>query len=92
MPQLNTGSSTVRGSYPEAASSMYILKRARRANNSFIGGIVPLQQIRGMVDLVPRFGEKADRRLGKTNCLAYSTEFWLNKYFDKELFYALDTQ
>ncbi len=40
-------------------------------------------------DVVPRFGAKADPRLNKTNTLACSNEFWLNKYFNKELFYAL---
>lgn len=70
---------------------MYVLKRARQTDNTPIGGVVPLQQIRGMVDLVPRFGEKADRRLMRTNCLEYSTEFFLNKYIDKELYYALDS-
>lgn len=92
VPQLNPSrNSNSRGCYPEASSSMYILKRAQRTDNTLIGGVVPLQQIRGMVNLVPRFGEKADRRLTKMNCLAFSREFWLNKYFDKETFYALDS-
>lgn len=76
-------------SIPEPASSLHILKRARRANGCPLGDIVPVSQIRSLVSLVPRFGEKADPRLTKTNCLAFSTEFWLNKYFTKELYFAL---
>ena len=70
---------------------MYVLKHATWMNEMPMGGIIPLQQIRALVDLVPRFGEKADRHLTKMNSLSYSSEFWLNKYLDKELFYALDT-
>jgi hypothetical protein len=69
---------------------MYILKRAKRLDGTIIGGIIPLSQIRALVDLVPRFGAQADRRLTKENSLEYSTEFFLNKYFDKEFFFALD--
>ena len=81
----------MRGPYPEAATLMYVLKHAIWTDGTPIGGIIPLRQIRALADLVPRFGEKADRCLTKTNSLSYCLEFWLNKYFDKELFYAMDT-
>ena len=68
---------------------MHLLKKATRANGARIGDIVPLDQIRALVDLTPRFGSKANARLTSFSSMAYSTEFWLNKYFDKELFYAL---
>jgi len=77
------------GQYPESATSLYVLCRARRADNSLLGDAIPLHQLRGLVSLIPRFGAKADSRLTPTNSLAYSNEFWLNKYFNKELFYAL---
>ena len=35
-----------------------------------------------------RFGKQANRQLAKETVLEYSSEFWLNKYFEKELFYA----
>jgi hypothetical protein len=68
---------------------MHLLKRARRADRSIMGDIVPLAQLRTLVDLVPRFGKQANRQLAKETVLEYSSEFWLNKYFEKELFYAL---
>jgi hypothetical protein len=92
IPQINkniSGSSTVRGLYPEPKSSLYILKRARRANGELIGDILPLQQVRALVDLTPCFGDVADRRLTKYNSSTYSSEFRLNKYFDKELYLSL---
>ena len=77
------------GPFPDPITSMYILKRATRADGSRMGDIVPLRQLRNYVELTPCFGKKADSRLARENSSAYSHEFWLNKYFDKELFYAL---
>ena len=67
---------------------MHLLKRARQSDGSIMGDIVPLGQLRKLVDLVPRFGKQANRQLAKETVLEYSSEFWLNKYFEKELFYA----
>ncbi len=45
-------------------------------------------QLRTLVDLVPCSGKQVNRQLAKETILEYSSEFWLNKYFEKELFYA----
>ncbi|KAF8808091.1 hypothetical protein BYT27DRAFT_7097852, partial [Phlegmacium glaucopus] len=92
VPQINkniSGLSTAQGPYPEAKSSLYILKQARRANGKLIGNILPLQQVRAPVDLIPCFGNVADHRLTKYNSSTYCSEFRLNKYFDKELYLSL---
>ena len=88
VPQFNHATGTT-GPYPKSATALHILRRAFRADNSQLGDVVPLHQLRGLVSLIPRFGAKADRRLSKMNSLACSNEFWLNKYFNKELFYTL---
>ena len=54
-----------------------------------IGDILPLDQIRTLADTIPRFGKTANRALTKNNSTEYSTEYWLNKYFNKELFWSL---
>jgi len=96
VPQVNpsttgrTGQSP-RGCYPEPNSSLYILKRAKRADTSIIGDIVPLHQLRALVDLTPCFGETANRSLTSKNSTVYSSEYFLNKYFDKEMFWALNS-
>jgi hypothetical protein len=41
------------------------------------------------VELTPCFGKRADPRLTKQNSLDYLDEFWLSKWFNKELFWAL---
>jgi hypothetical protein len=74
---------------PDPASSLYLLRRSTRTDGSRLGDIVPLTQLRARVDLTPHFGAKADTRITKENCMEYSSQFWLNKYFEKELFFAL---
>ncbi|KAH9174837.1 hypothetical protein EDB89DRAFT_2113547 [Lactarius sanguifluus] len=81
--------SNQRGVYPHSSTGMYLLKRAWQNDGAIMGDVVPLAQLRALVNLVPWFGEEADKRLTKEMALEYSSEFWLNKYFDKELFYAL---
>jgi len=77
------------GIYPEPNTGLFLLKRAKCANGKEAGDIIPIDQLRSFVDIAPRFGEKADPRFTNSSSLTYATEFWLNKYFDKELFYAL---
>jgi hypothetical protein len=72
-----------------SASPLYVLKRVSRTDGSLLGDIVPLNQLCSLASLVARFRKKADSRLSKTNSLTFSAEFWLNKYFTKELYYAL---
>lgn len=91
-PQVNcsvSGSRTLRGPFPEPASSLYLLTRARRTDGTVIGDVLPLDQIRAFVNLTPKFGAKADRRFTKDNSTVHCSEYFLNKYFDKELFFPL---
>ena len=92
VPQINqsvSGSNILRGPFPESSTSLYVLKRGKRSNGTIIGDVLPLDQLRTLVDLVPRFGKQANRALTKSNSTKYSTEYWLNKYFTKELFWSL---
>lgn len=92
VPQVNammSGSLRQRGPYREPATNMYILERARRADGTFLGDVVPLSWIRSLVDLAPRLRETADTRLSKETTMEYSTEFFLNHHFDKEIFFAI---
>lgn len=74
---------------PDPVSGMYLLKRSTRPDGSRKGGIVPLSQCRVPIELTPRFHEKADPRLTKYNSLEISSEYWVDKYFHKELFWGL---
>jgi hypothetical protein len=73
----------------DPVSGMFIVKRALRADGTRVGDIVPLSRLRVPVELIPRFGKKADARLTPQNSLEYTSEFYLNKYSDKEIFYSV---
>ena len=77
------------GMYPDSNTGLYLLKRAVRSTGEVLGDIIPLDQLRSLADVSPRFGEVASPRLTNTNSIVFAKEFWLNKYFDKELFYIL---
>ena len=92
VPQLNPtvqALSHLRGLYPDPSTGMYVLKRAQWTDGTIMGDVVPLGQVRTLLDLVPRFGADANKQLTKETSLELSREFWLNKYFEKELFYSL---
>jgi hypothetical protein len=71
------------------STGMYILRRARRANNDRIGDVIPITQIVAPIHLIPRFGPKADPQLTMQSSINHATEFYLNKFWNKELFFAL---
>jgi hypothetical protein len=77
------------GLHPEPNTGLFLFKRAKRSTGEDAADIIPLDQLRSLADVAPRFGEKADPQFTNTSSLAYATHFWLNKYFDKEMFYAL---
>lgn len=92
IPQQNPAaqaSSTRKGLYPDPSTGMHVLKPSRRSDGMLMGDVVPLGQLRALLDLIPRFGAAANKQLTKETSLELSLEFWLNKYFKKELFYAL---
>jgi len=89
IPQPCPQSPEQKGLYVEPSTKMFLMKSARRSDRSIMGGILPLGQVRALVNLVPLFGEVADNRLTKETLLEYGSEFRLNPYFDKELYYAL---
>ena len=48
-----------------------------------------LDQLRSYAHITPRFGAVADNRLTDSNSIFSSESFFLNKYFDKDFFYAV---
>ena len=89
LPQRDPANHARQGMFPDPNTGLFILKRATHSNGELAGDVIPLNQLRSLVDVAPHFGEKANPQLTNTNSLPFATEFWLNKYFDKELFYLL---
>jgi hypothetical protein len=73
----------------DPSTGMHILKRAKHASGAPVGDIVPLRQVRSFINLIPQFGAAADARLIKSTSLHYSSSFFLNKYFDKQIYDTL---
>ena len=78
------------GPHVEPSTGMHLLKQAWQSNGSLLGDVIPLGHVRALLNLVPHFGTVADNHLTKETSLEHSSDFWLNKYFDKELFNALN--
>jgi hypothetical protein len=80
-----------RGPRPDPMTGMHALKRSLRSDGTRLGDIVPISQFRASAPLLPRHEAnlKADSRLRKENSMEFLSDFWLNKYFEKDLYYAL---
>ena len=87
IPQLSAAST--RAAIPDPNTGLYIFKRAFRTDHTRIGGIIPLAHCHMPVQLVPRFGVRADTSLKPTTSMERSREFFLNGNFDKDIFQYL---
>jgi hypothetical protein len=77
------------GSSTEATMGLHVLKRAKRTNGRDFGEVFPLDQLRSYIHITPRFSAVADNHLTHSNSIFSSETFFLNKYFDKDFFYAV---
>ncbi|KIK33927.1 hypothetical protein CY34DRAFT_26962 [Suillus luteus UH-Slu-Lm8-n1] len=60
----------------DPVTGMHVVKRAKHANGSPVGDIVPLQQVRSFINLIPQFGAAVDARLTKVTSSHYSSSFF----------------
>jgi len=72
-----------------AAAGMHVLKRAIKSNGSRVAEVIPLRHIHSLTHVIPHFGKEANPWLTHHTSYELSNEFWLNKYWNKEFFYAL---
>jgi hypothetical protein len=73
----------------ESTTGLHVLRRAKRALGEDLGVVFPLDQLSSYAHIVPRFGPAANNRLTCLNSIYSSQSFFLNKYFDKDFFYAI---
>lgn len=66
-----------------------ILKHAKQAFCEWLGDAIPLSQVWAFAHLISRFGPTADTRLTAYNSVEHLTEFYLNKYFNKNTYFVL---
>ena len=72
-----------------AATGLHVLRRAIRNNRERIGDVLPLSYIRSPVHLIPRFGKTANPRVTTNTSYELYSEFWLNRYWNKQIYYCL---
>ena len=71
VPQPNAQCPSQKGSYVESSAGMYCLKQACHIDGSFLGDVIALEHIRALVDLIPHFGEAAEKCLSKETVLEH---------------------
>lgn len=60
-----------------------------RANGTRLGDIFKLTDIREIIELVPRFGERMPDGLDCNNSLELMKSFYINNFSDKETFHTI---
>ncbi|KAG2105843.1 uncharacterized protein F5147DRAFT_746400 [Suillus discolor] len=73
----------------DPAMQLHSIRRAKCSNGMLVGDIVPLTQIKAPVNLIPCFGASADSRFTSQNSMEHTSEFWVNKFWDKNTFFPL---
>ncbi|KAG2105472.1 uncharacterized protein F5147DRAFT_775241 [Suillus discolor] len=73
----------------DSVTEMHTLAWAKHANGTLVGDIVPLMQLRAFINIIPKLGAAADPRLTKSTSAHYHSSFYLNKYFDKQIYDTL---
>jgi hypothetical protein len=74
----------------DLATGMHVMRRAQCSNGARIGDVIPLNKIVSPAHLIPRFGRSADTRLALETSNEYSTDFFLNKFWNTEFFFSID--
>ncbi|KAG2058765.1 hypothetical protein BDR06DRAFT_980181 [Suillus hirtellus] len=73
----------------DSATKMHTLAWAKHANGILVGDIVPLMQLQAFVNIILKLGAAADPRLTKSTSVHYHSSFYLNKYFNKQIYDTL---
>lgn len=76
---------------PAPHIDMFLVERHNRSGGNRIrmGDIVRLTDVREVVELVPRYGQRMDDRFNSNTSLELADSFYLNNFADKETFHAI---
>ncbi|KAG1747218.1 uncharacterized protein EDB91DRAFT_1235953 [Suillus paluster] len=77
------------GNLLEHTMQMHVLKRAMQSAGTPFGDILPLDQLHSLAHIIPCFGCVANSRLTAENSAHFAQMFFLNKYIDKDFYYAI---
>ena len=74
---------------PSPGLEMFVVQCRRRSNSLPLGDIIPLDHMRQVVQLVPKFGAQVPVNMMSDNCLDVGYKFYVNSFADKETFHAV---
>ena len=80
---------SIRGPQADPVTGLHTLRRSSQSDGTNMGDVIPVTQFRAAIELIPRFGWRAEPRLTKETSHRYTNNFLINKYFDKDLFHCL---
>ncbi|KAG1802822.1 uncharacterized protein HD556DRAFT_1489651 [Suillus plorans] len=74
---------------PAPVTDMFLVHHRVRSNNTALGDIVPLESVRQIIQLIPKFGREVSASMNCDNSLQLAREFYVNNFADKETFHAI---
>ncbi|KAG1802576.1 hypothetical protein EV424DRAFT_1331381 [Suillus variegatus] len=74
---------------PTPVTDMYLVHRCIHLNNTALGDIVPLESVRQVIQLIPKFGREVSAAMNCDNSLQLAREFYVNNFADKETFHVI---
>ncbi|KAH7908791.1 hypothetical protein BJ138DRAFT_1012076, partial [Hygrophoropsis aurantiaca] len=75
---------------PAPMVEMFLVKRRFRSNDQPLGDIVPMDSVRQVLQLVPKFGSSdVSEEMTCDNVLDVCREFYVNNFANKETFHAI---
>lgn len=79
----------IRVAAPAPGLEMFVVRRRLRRDGRRLGDVVRLDDVRQVVQLIPKFGSKVPQNMTCDNSLELDGEFFLNTFADKETFHAV---
>ncbi|KAI6161679.1 hypothetical protein EDD17DRAFT_1480559 [Pisolithus thermaeus] len=70
-------------------TGMHLLRRAMKSSVERLRSVVPISHICSPIHLIPEFDKEAHSCLTRESSCEFSNDFWLNKYWSKELYHTL---
>ncbi|KAI9458070.1 hypothetical protein HD554DRAFT_2029733, partial [Boletus coccyginus] len=79
----------IRVTAPAPDLEMFLVRRRLRSNGQRLGDIIPFDDVRQVIQLIPKFGSAVPPNMTCDNSLELGGEFYVNSFADKETFHAI---
>ena len=79
----------IRVAAPAPDLEMFLVRRRLRSDGQHLGDIIRLDDVRQVIELVPKFGSSVPQNMTCDNSLELGGDFYVNSFADKETFHAI---